>query len=180
MRPTTRLRPIEPGDAPDLAALVTANAEHLRPWEPQRPDSWFTVAGQLDTITQLRAAERRGTGQSFVIDSDGEIVGRITLSGITRGALQSCALGYWVRADRQGRGHATEAVRLAVSHAFDRLGLHRVQAETLPENHRSQRVLERNGFVRYGVAPEYLQIAGQWRDHVMFQVVAPRASATQD
>jgi ribosomal-protein-alanine N-acetyltransferase len=56
-----------------------------------------------------------------------------------------------------------------VSLAFDELGLHRVEAGTLLHNVRSQRVLERNGFVRFGVAPSYLRIAGQWRDHALFQ-----------
>jgi ribosomal-protein-alanine N-acetyltransferase len=57
--------------------------------------------------------------------------------------------------------------------AFEELKLHRVQAETLLHNVASQRVLERNGFVRYGVAPDYLQIAGEWQDHAMYQVVRP-------
>ena len=57
----------------------------------------------------------------------------------------------------------------ALTHAFKKLGLHRVQAETLLDNTPSQRVLERNGFVRYGLAPKYLNIAGRWQDHIMFQ-----------
>jgi ribosomal-protein-alanine N-acetyltransferase len=32
-------------------------------------------------------------------------------------------------------------------------------------------VLGRNGFVRFGLAPAYLNIAGEWRDHVMYQKV---------
>jgi [ribosomal protein S5]-alanine N-acetyltransferase len=109
-----------------------------------------------------------------VIESgDGELLGRITLSGITRGALQSCAMGYWIRADRLRRGHASRAVRAATDHAFDVLRLHRVQAETLPENVGSQRALQAAGFTRYGLAPEYIEIDGVWRDHVMFQLLRP-------
>jgi ribosomal-protein-alanine N-acetyltransferase len=55
--------------------------------------------------------------------------------------------------------------------AFEELGLHRIEAGTLLHNVRSQRVLERNGFVRFGVAPAYLKIAGAWQDHVLFQVL---------
>ena len=33
----------------------------------------------------------------------------------------------------------------------------------------SQRVLERNGLTRYGLAPRYLFIRGAWRDHMLFQ-----------
>jgi len=69
------------------------------------------------------------------------------------------------------RGVATAAVGLMVRTAFADLRLHRVQAETMVHNHASQRVLERNGFVRYGLAPAYLKIAGRWQDHVMFQVI---------
>ena len=32
-------------------------------------------------------------------------------------------------------------------------------------------MLERNGFVRIGVAPAYLNIAGEWQDHALYQVV---------
>lgn len=51
----------------------------------------------------------------------------------------------------------------------DVLGLHRLQAETLVHNIASQRVLEKNGFSRYGMAPEYLKIDGAWQDHLMYQ-----------
>jgi ribosomal-protein-alanine N-acetyltransferase len=49
------------------------------------------------------------------------------------------------------------------------LRLHRAEAGTLVHNIGSQRVLERNGFARYGLAPKYLRIAGRWQDHVLFQ-----------
>jgi ribosomal-protein-alanine N-acetyltransferase len=105
----------------------------------------------------------------------GAVVVRITLNGIIRGCFQSCSMGYWVSAAANGRGLATAAVGELVRLAFDELGLHRVQAETLPHNIRSQRVLARHGFVRYGLAPAYLKIAGRWQDHVMFQKLHPEA-----
>jgi [ribosomal protein S5]-alanine N-acetyltransferase len=40
------------------------------------------------------------------------------------------------------------------------------------DNVPSQRVLEKNGFTRIGVAPRYLEIAGAWSDHVLFQRTA--------
>jgi ribosomal-protein-alanine N-acetyltransferase len=103
------------------------------------------------------------------------VAGRITLSEIVRGPLQSCSLGYWVSAGDNGRGLATAAVREVVAAAFRDLGLHRIQAGTLTCNIRSQRVLERNGFTRIGLAPAYLKIAGRWQDHILFQLVAEQA-----
>jgi RimJ/RimL family protein N-acetyltransferase len=85
--------------------------------------------------------------------------------------LQSCAIGYWVSAQHEGRGVATEAVAQVVDFAFNDLSVHPVQAETLPENVGSRIVLERNGFELFGLAPKYLKINGEWRDHLMFQLL---------
>ena len=59
--------------------------------------------------------------------------------------------------------------------ASDRLGLHRLQAETMVDNEGSQRVLLKNGFVQYGQATEYLKIAGGWQDDLLFQLTFPDA-----
>jgi ribosomal-protein-alanine N-acetyltransferase len=107
-----------------------------------------------------------------VILEDGAVVGRITPFSVVRGALQSGTLGYWVTEARNGRGIATAAVGAALRSAFGDLGLHRVQADTLIHNTASQRVLERNGFRRIGMAPEYLRIAGRWQDCYLHQRLA--------
>jgi [ribosomal protein S5]-alanine N-acetyltransferase len=108
-----------------------------------------------------------------VILDDGRIVGRVTLSNIVRGPFQSCNLGYWVSQVENGRGMATTAVGDIKSVAFVDLDLHRIEAGTLLENIASQRVLERNGFIRFEVAPGYLNIAGTWQDHAMYQALNP-------
>ena len=54
----------------------------------------------------------------------------------------------------------------------DQVGLHRVEAGTLPDNLASQRVLEKNGFERFGFARKLLLLGGEWRDHVLFERVA--------
>jgi ribosomal-protein-alanine N-acetyltransferase len=163
---TTRL--ISTSDAADLAALLTANREHLAPYEPDRPADYFTEAGQRRVIEDL---ERRTDSLAHVIVEDGRIAGRVTLSTIVRGPFQSAALGYWVDGRSTGRGLATAAVRAIVRIAFDDLGLHRIDAGTLVDNLGSQRVLAKNGFQRYGLAPRYLKIAGDWRDHTLFQLL---------
>ena len=159
-------------DAPVLAELLRVNRDFLAPWEPIRDDDDLTVEGQRATIRS--ALERYGQGITVphvILDESGRVVGRITLNDIVRGAFQSCHLGYWLSAAANGRGLATAAVRDMIRLAFGELGLHRIEAGTLLHNVRSQRVLERNGFVRFGVAPAYLKIAGQWQDHALYQIV---------
>ncbi|MEU6205398.1 GNAT family N-acetyltransferase [Micromonospora musae] len=173
----TRL--ITSGDAPALAELFRTNREFLAPWEPVRSEDYFTVDGQHAVIQADLGQHEQGSKLPHVIlDDSGRVIGRITLSGIVRGPFQSCSMGYWVSASHNGRGFATRAVREIVRVAFEELGLHRVQAETLLHNVRSQRVLERNGFVQFGMAPEYLNIAGRWQDHAVYQVLSPTAGRT--
>jgi [ribosomal protein S5]-alanine N-acetyltransferase len=101
-----------------------------------------------------------------------KIVGAINLSNVVRGAFQSCNVGYWVAQEHNGNGYATRALGLLCERAFGELALHRVEAGTLLDNVASQRVIEKNGFTRIGIAPRYLQIAGVWSDHVLFQRTA--------
>jgi len=164
-------------DAPTLAELLRANRDFMAPWEPVRGEDFFTIDGQRDVILNDLAEHERGAKQPHVIvDDSGRIVGRITLNGIVRGAFQSCSVGYWVGAADNGRGFATAAVRDIVRVAFEDLRLHRVQAETLLHNAGSRRVLERNGFVQFGMAPTYLKIAGEWQDMAIYQLVNTKHS----
>ncbi|MET0414973.1 MAG: GNAT family N-acetyltransferase [Actinoplanes sp.] len=164
---TTRLAAVD--DAPALAAQLRANRDFLAPWEPARSDEYFTDDGQRQVLADMLRQWADGTTLPHVIVADGEVVGRIALTNIARGPFQSGQLGYWVAAKVNGRGVATAAVADVVRTAFGALGLHRIEAGTLVHNVASQRVLERNGFQRYGLAPRYLRIAGGWRDHVLFQ-----------
>jgi ribosomal-protein-alanine N-acetyltransferase len=166
----TRL--VSDADAAALATLLAENRAFLAPWEPVRPDDYFTVPGQRAVVGEALELHAQGRALPHVIlDGDGNVVGRITLNGIVRGAFQSCSVGYWVGEKHNGKGYAGAALRHVTTLAFHPLGLHRIQAETLVHNVASQKVLERNGFVRYGLAPSYLNIAGRWQDHIMFQVV---------
>ncbi len=160
-------------DVAELAALVAANLQFLAPWDPQRPDDYGTSSVQRRLIAEALDNHRHGRCVPLVIAESDRIVGRITVNDIVRGPFQSAHLGYWVSEDRTGRGIGSAAVAATVAGAFGDYGLHRLQAATLVHNVRSQRVLRRNGFALIGRAPDYLQIAGRWQDHLLFQRVAP-------
>lgn len=167
----TRLITVD--DAPVLSALHQANREFLAPWSPERPAAHYTLEGQRRAVAEALVLHARGTALPHVIVSDDGVVGRVTLSDITRGTFSSCHMGYWLSQSHNGRGLATTAVAEILEIAFVQLGLHRVEAGTVPHNARSRAVLERNGFVRFGYAPSYLKIAGKWQDHVLYQVLNP-------
>jgi ribosomal-protein-alanine N-acetyltransferase len=160
------IRPLVPADAEELAALYRTNREFLRPFEPTRPEEFFTAD------FQRRRIERSGDDQwRWAIEGEGRIAGMITLGDVIRNSLQLANVGYFVAAEHNGHGLATRAVAEVVRFAFGEAGLHRLEAGTLPDNHASQRVLEKNGFVRYGLARGLLQIDGVWRDHVLYELL---------
>ena len=156
-------------DAGALADAYLRNRAYLAPWEPLREDSYFTAAGQQAVIATKLELYEAGTEVPWVLADADRIIGTITLAGIVRGPFLSANLGYWVDAGYAARGIGTAAVAAVAETARERLGLHRIQAATLPENAASQRVLERQGFKRIGLAAQYLKIAGRWQDHELFQ-----------
>ena len=165
------LRPVRKSDAVPLAAAFQANRSHLAPWEPVRPESFYSVEGQREVIGRRLAELHAGTAVPLVLAGDAGIVGLLNLSSIVRGAFQNAHLGYWISDSFQGRGLMTAAVAAATQLAKVNLGLHRLEAATLVHNTASQRVLEKNGFEAYGTARAYLRIAGEWQDHRMYQLI---------
>ena len=170
----TRIVSVE--DARELASVLRANREFLAPWDARRDDGYFTVAGQRAGLERALNAYARGTMVPLVIiDEDGSLVGRVNINNVVRGAFQSADVGYWLSQSSNGRGLATAAVADAIGIAFGQLGLHRLQAGTLLHNARSQRVLIRNGFRPFAVAPDYLKIDDRWQDHILFHLFNPEA-----
>ena len=162
------LREMQGTDAPALALAYQRNREHLAPWEPIRPEAFYSRDGQTAAVEQRLADQREGRGASWVLVHDAEIVGRVDLSNIARGVFQSCSLGYWVDGSHTGRGLASAAVEQACAAAAG-WGLHRVEAATVLSNLASQRVLGKCGFAPVGTATAYLFIAGRWQDHRILQ-----------
>lgn len=165
-----RLRQVESGDAESYAAAYDSNRAHLARWDPVRDESFYTVEWHSGLIAQYLRDHADGLAARFVLaHDDGRILGVTNITNIVRGAFQSANLGYWVDASLAGRGLMSRAVALLVDYARDELGLHRLQAGTLLDNPASQRVLLRNGFEQFAMAPKYLLIAGEWQDHLLFQ-----------
>ena len=174
-----RLRPPRRSDYQAWAELRAQSRAYLQPWEPTWPADDLTRSGyrrRLDAYARERASGSAYRFLVFRID-DEELVGGLSLSNVRRGVAQTATLGYWAGQPFAGRGHTTDAVRAAVRFAFKTLGLHRVEAACVPENDRSRRVLEKAGFDSEGRAREYLKIDGIWRDHLLFGIVAPGATA---
>jgi [ribosomal protein S5]-alanine N-acetyltransferase len=178
--PRLQLALLPPDSAARVLAYHVANRDHLGPVSPARPDNFFTVTWWRSRLAQDAEDWRRGMAlRLFLLPREASaliapVVGSISLTDIRRGPLQCGELGFGLDHKHQGLGLMTEAVRGVCDHAFGALGLHRVQANHLPDNHRSASVLRRVGFEQEGVARESVLIEGRWRDHVLTALLAPR------
>jgi [ribosomal protein S5]-alanine N-acetyltransferase len=81
-------------------------------------------------------------------------------------------IGYMVEPASQRKGIATEAVAALLEHCFSALGLHRVQALIHPDNAASRALAERLGFGCEGLLREHLRVDGEWRDELLYALLA--------
>jgi ribosomal-protein-alanine N-acetyltransferase len=165
------LRPLMPDDAEIVLELRRHNRRHFLTGEPEHDDRFFTLPVQRQQLELLAGERLAGTREQFGVFVDDALAGYVSLSQIFRGAFQNAYLGYAIDRDHVGRGLATQAIQLAVEHAWA-IGLHRVQANVAPTNGASRRALEKNRFRHEGTALRYLHIGGAWTDHDMFAKTA--------
>ncbi|WP_433169575.1 GNAT family N-acetyltransferase [Kribbella sp. CA-247076] len=171
LTPDVQLRLATLDDDIGLADAYVRSWDHLKEWEPDRADSWFTPAGQRERLTGTLERYKDGRTVPWVLVEGERILGGITLNDLVPGPFRSSSLGYWLAVDRVGRGLMTRAVETVAEIADTELKLHRIEASTRTDNVASQKVLHRTGFTQIGTAPTYLHIAGAWRDHHLFQRV---------
>jgi ribosomal-protein-alanine N-acetyltransferase len=169
LTPDVQLRLATLDDAKALAEAYTRSWDHLRPWEPDRPEKWFTPAGQEERLSRLLGKYKAGETVPWLLVEGDRVVGAVTLNDLVLGPFRSASLGYWLAVDAVGRGLATRAVETVAEIADTALRLHRIEASTRTNNVASQRVLERTGFAQIGFAPTYLHIAGEWQDSNLYQ-----------
>lgn len=172
--PRVCLRAPRASDAPRIVEIRARSSEFLRPWVPVPGPDEFDVTLARARIQRDRRDIRADRHYRFcmTLGEAGPVIGRVALSQVFRGIFQNAYLGYWIDVEHHGRGLTTEGVRLALDVAFREIGLHRVQAAIMPHNAASLCVARKCGFRQEGRAERYLQIAGQWQDHLLFAVTA--------
>ncbi len=145
------------------------NKEFLAEWEVLRQPQFYTLEAQKQMLSEDKANMERGQLVKLWLckaEEPDRVIGSVALSNIVRGAFQSCHLGYRLDGAEQGKGYMTEAVKEIVSYAFQKLGLHRIEANIMPRNLASLKVTEKLGFYHEGLSKHYLRINGKWEDHI--------------
>jgi ribosomal-protein-alanine N-acetyltransferase len=170
------LRPLVPQDYTSWSEVRRRNGDWLTKWEPARlphhPDP-ETNREVFAARCGARDRERHaGTQYAFGIFIDGAFAGEINLNNVVRGAFQSGTIGYWVDKSRAGHSFMSEAVVVLAQYAFEDLHLHRLEVCIIPRNLNSRRVVEKLHFREEGLAERFLEINGEWEDHIRYGITA--------
>ncbi len=177
------LRFLEAEDWPAALDYLTRNRTFHREWMPIRPEHYFTAAYQQEFLRKAVEARQAEEEYRFGIFHESQpdlLLGVINCTAIERGVFQNLRLGYSIDRDYCRQGIATANLRRVVQFAFDGLLLHRVEANVMPRNTASRRLLKRCGFTEIGLSRRYLCINGAWEDHVMYALLAEDFKATDD
>ncbi|WP_026571160.1 MULTISPECIES: GNAT family N-acetyltransferase [Sediminibacillus] len=161
-------------DANALLDLHLRNGELFQKYSPTFSNDYYTLEAKRKYISnsiKQREEDKQYSFGIFLKDGD-KLIGEVSLSRISRGALQRGLIGYSLDKQYNGRGLTTEAVTLAVDFAFNELKLHRIDAGVMLSNLGSMRVLEKAGFHKEGIEQKGVKINGQWEDHQIFAIIS--------
>lgn len=158
-----------------LATYERTNRAHLAKWEPIRDELYFTDVEVKKRVKLNFENFISGSSISLVgLDKTrSKIICVCNFSNIVHGVFQACHLGYSINAKDQGKGLMFEMLNAAIEYIFSQLGLHRIMANYIPSNIRSEKLLIKLGFEKEGLAKSYLKIAGLWQDHVLTSKINP-------
>lgn len=165
---------------PEHFTLVNAyeirNKQHLACWEPLRDSHYYNEAETKARIMSHYQNYCLGNSLHFVVinTTNEEMVASCNFTNIVHGVFQACYLGYSIDVRYQGQGIMYDVLSECIAYVYDRYDLHRIMANYMVENKRSERLLQRCGFEKEGLAKSYLKINGHWQDHILTAKINPK------
>jgi len=165
-RSRVTLRLLSRADQEEFLGLVAASADLHHPWMslPATPQEFRAFLTRFDHVT--------AEGLLVCLRRTGTMAGLVNINNIIRGRFQNGSLAYAAFAPTAGQGYMAEGLGLVLRYAFERLRLHRLEAQIQPGNHASIGLVRRLGFRREGYSPELLFIDGAWRDHERWAITS--------
>lgn len=149
------------------------NKDFFKEYDPLRSPNFYTISEQVKILYHERQQLRKGKDIRLYISlkEEDKLIGCISLSNIVGGAFMSCYLGYKLHKDYLRQGYMEEALMEVIDYAFKTLKLHRIEANIMPNNEASIKLVEKLNFKREGLAPKYLKINGAWEDHIHYSLI---------
>jgi [ribosomal protein S5]-alanine N-acetyltransferase len=160
------IRPVALADEADFLAAVARSRALHHPWvkAPDTPDAFQTYF--------VKQESARFAAFLICLDEPAALAGVANLSEIVLGAFRSAYLSYYAFTPHAGQGLMKEGLAQVITHAFNAMKLHRVEANIQPRNLPSKALVKTLGFRREGLSPRYLKINGRWRDHERWAILS--------
>jgi [ribosomal protein S5]-alanine N-acetyltransferase len=154
-----------PQDEAEFLAAVARSRKLHHPWvqAPATPQAF------QDYLSKRQ--DPRGAAFFIWTENARGLVGVVNLDEIVYGCFRSAYLGYYAFVPYAGRGLMKQGLDLVITHAFNEMKLHRLEANIQPTNARSRGLAKSLGFRREGFSPRYLKINGRWRDHERWAIL---------
>ncbi len=162
------LRELTPEDAEMFCDFLLRNKEFFRASGPAYDKEYESPEYHRKMLERSQIESMDGRHYKFGVflkNNINRVIGSLALSNIALGNFRSCFLGYRIDEKENTKGYATEAIGRIVDFAFNELKLHRIEANIMPANTASIKVVEKLGFVYEGDSRKYLKINGVWEDH---------------
>ncbi len=169
------LEVLKPEDHEIVLDYYIRNKDFLKLWEPQREDSYFSKSKMMKLLYEDNKKINEGSSLRLWIFKEDEYkhrtIGSVCINNIIRGVFQSGFLGYKLDKDETGNGYMREALKKGIEVVFNELKLHRLEANIIPRNTASIKVIKSLGFYEEGLAKNYLYINGSWEDHYHYVLI---------
>jgi len=165
------LKVLDETSADKVLDYYIRNKDFLGEWEPKHLCEFYTIEAQASQLrSNFNELEEKKALRLWIFKKadkeDNRVIGCIAFNSIVWGSFLSCFLGYKLDKDEINKGYTTEALKKGIEIAFNEYKLHRLEANIMPKNVRSLRVVEKLGFYNEGLAHKYLKINGKWEDHI--------------
>ncbi|MEG0670586.1 GNAT family protein [Clostridium sp.] len=168
------LKVLDESDTGKVLDYVTRNKDYFKEFEPERADEFYTVEFQSNELrTDLNYIKGRSMLKLWIFNKDNidKVIGYVTFYNIVPYAFLSCHIGYKSDKEMVNKGIITEAVIKGVKIMFEEYRMHRVEAHVMENNKPSIRVLEKIGFLNEGIAHKFLEVNGEWEDHLHYSLI---------
>lgn len=167
------INPVDRSEVESLLELETRNKDFFNQYAPNRDSDFYTLEGQVKRLEKMVENREKDLGYSFGIylNENNELIGQIGFFKLERGPSQKAMVGYSLDKERNGKGYMTEALKLIIDFGFNQIKLHRIEAEVMPHNIGSIRILEKAGFHKEGIAKKNVMINGKWEDHQVLAII---------
>ena len=171
----TIIKLIDISHAPLLCEYYQRNKSHLQSWEPQRDKTFYTEKYWLQQANEALTLFKNKLGIKLVAldKSESYVIASCNFSNIVMGCFHACHLGYSIDKNHEGKGIMYEVIKASINYIHETLNLHRIMANHVPNNKRSEKLLSKLGFEKEGYAKDYLKINGKWRDHILNSLILP-------